>query len=89
MEYRCSTCGARVSADMLIYREHINNHIVDLIKSDHPDWIESDGICRKCVEYYESELKGSTFKDVACVKRNRKIKKFFEIISGVFKGGKK
>ena len=53
MEYQCSACGAKVSADMLVYREHVNKHIVDLIKVDHPDWIEQGGICKKCIQYYE------------------------------------
>ena len=86
MEYLCSACGAKVNADMLVYREHVNKHVIDLIKTDHPDWVEHDGVCRKCVEYYESELKGSVFHDAACVKRQWKIKKIFEKISSVFIG---
>ena len=88
MEYQCSACGAKVSGDMLIYRDHMNEHIIDLIKTDHPDWVENDGICKKCVEYYQSELKGSVFHDATCVKRNRKIRKIFGKVLGVFKIGK-
>ena len=88
MEYLCSACGAKVNADMLVYREHVNNHVIDLIKNDHPDWVEQDGICKKCVEYYESELKGSVFHDAACVQRNRTIKKIFAKVSNIFKGNR-
>ena len=84
MEYLCSLCGAKVSADMLVYREHTNKHIVDLIKTDHPDWAEKDGVCTKCVEYYQSELKGSVFQDASCVKRQRLTKKIFEKVSRIF-----
>jgi len=88
MEYQCTLCGSKVSADMMIYRDHMNKHIVELIKTDHPEWVEDSGSCRKCVEYYESELKGSTFQDAACVKRQRKIKKFFDKITGIFAGNR-
>jgi len=86
MEYQCSACGVKVSGDMLIYRDHMNKHIIDLIKTDHPNWVEQDGICKKCVEYYESELRGSVFHDAACVKRNRGIRKIVEKIFNIFKG---
>ena len=89
MEYRCSACGVMVNGEMLVYRDHVNKHVIDLIKGDHPDWVEQDGICNKCVEYYESELKGSTFHDAACVRRERKIKKVFAKISNLFKGAGK
>lgn len=85
MEYQCSVCGAKISADMLIYREHTNQHVIELIKTDHPDWAESDGVCKKCVEYYESELKGSVFHDAPCVKRQRKIKHILQKVSSLFK----
>ena len=85
MEYQCGLCGAKISADMLVYREHTNKHIVELIKVDHPDWADKDGVCKKCVEYYESELKGSVFHDMACVKRQRTIKRIFQKISDLFR----
>ena len=28
--------------------------VLDMIKRDHPEWIESDGACKKCIEYYSS-----------------------------------
>lgn len=28
--------------------------VIDMIRRDHPEWIEPDGVCRKCIEYYES-----------------------------------
>ena len=89
MEYLCTACGVKVNADMMVYREHVNKHVIDLIKNDHPGWVEQDGICKKCVEYYESELKGSTFHDAACVRRQRTIKAIFAKISSIIKSVKK
>jgi hypothetical protein len=28
--------------------------VIDLIKRNHPEWVEPDGACKKCIEYYES-----------------------------------
>ena len=32
----------------------IERHVLDMIKSDHPEWVESDGSCKPCFDYYES-----------------------------------
>jgi len=85
MEYQCAACSKTVNGDVMVFRDHMEKHIVDLIKVDHPDWVEANGICRKCMDYYRAELKGSVFKDAACVQRQRKVRKFWERIFGVFK----
>lgn len=28
--------------------------VLDMIKKDNPEWIERDGTCEKCIEYYKS-----------------------------------
>ena len=84
MEYRCSVCNQKVGSDMLVYLDHTEKHVLELVKTDHPDWVESSGICQKCVEYYRSELKGSIFKDAACVKRRWVVRSFFGKIKGLF-----
>lgn len=28
-------------------------YLMERIKKDHPGWVERDGACPKCVEYYE------------------------------------
>ena len=27
--------------------------MLDMIQQDHPDWVEKDGACLPCVEYYK------------------------------------
>ena len=71
----------------MVYKLHTEDHIVDLVKHDHPDWVESNGMCQKCLQYYEDEIKGSVFKDAACALRQRKAKIFFSGIAKFFKGG--
>ena len=85
MEYTCGVCGKKVGADMMVYREHTEKHIVDLVKVDHPDWVETDGMCKKCIEYYKAELKGTIFGDAPCALRIRKIKKIWGKILNLMK----
>lgn len=58
MEYQCSVCGAKVRDGLMVYIDHTERHIIDEIKSHHPDWAEEDGLCAKCVEYYKAQLRG-------------------------------
>lgn len=57
MEYRCPVCGEKVERELLKITSHQDQHIVEEIKKDHPDWIEGDGLCKKCYQYYKDQLK--------------------------------
>lgn len=74
MSYTCSLCREKIEGDLIQLQGHTDKHIVDLIKHDHPEWVEGDGVCQKCVEYYRSEIEGSPFKDAPCAIRQRKIR---------------
>jgi hypothetical protein len=37
-----------VEGEIVIFRDHTDQHIIDLIKHDHPDWVEKDGVCLHC-----------------------------------------
>lgn len=69
---------------MVVYMDHTEKHVIDLIKHDHPEWIDTDGICRKCAEYYQAEIHGSLFKDAPCALRNRKIRAFWRGLKKIF-----
>lgn len=28
-------------------------YVMERIKNEHPDWVEKDGACPQCVEYYK------------------------------------
>lgn len=58
MEYKCSLCQETVEGDILVYIEHTQKHIVDEIKTSHPEWVEDQGICPKCVEYFKNQMQG-------------------------------
>ena len=57
-EYQCSVCGKKVKDDLLVYIGHTETHIIDEIKKYHPEWVQDDGLCAKCVDYYKGQLKG-------------------------------
>ena len=29
-------------------------YVLEMIKKDHPEWVESDGACEPCMDYYKS-----------------------------------
>jgi serine protease AprX len=52
----CPLCNEAV--DHLLYRFHINNEkaVIDKIKHNNPAWTEQDGICSRCIDYYNIEI---------------------------------
>ncbi len=58
MEYVCDICGEKIAGDSSQFIDHGEKHIVDFIKKKHPEWVEKNGICKKCIDYYRSQLKG-------------------------------
>ena len=34
--------------------EKIEDLVMDMIKRNNPNWVESDGACKRCVVYYEN-----------------------------------
>jgi predicted RNA-binding Zn-ribbon protein involved in translation (DUF1610 family) len=57
-DFTCPLCGEAISAGEL--RAHAakddqrfkHGLMIARIKQDHPEWVEADGACPKCVEYY-------------------------------------
>lgn len=58
MKYTCHACGEVVEGDVVDLKEHTDQHVIDLIKKKYPKWVEEDGLCPRCVEYYERQIKG-------------------------------
>lgn len=46
----CPLC--REEADELHYE--FEQYVLDVIKKEHPEWVESDGTCPRCMDYYRS-----------------------------------
>jgi hypothetical protein len=39
--------------DVEVYKA-AENYTLNLIRSEHPEWVEPDGSCKRCEEYYMS-----------------------------------
>ena len=52
----CPLCQDAV--EKLVYRFHFDNEktVIEKIKSAHPDWSATDGICSRCLDYYQVEI---------------------------------
>ena len=55
-DFVCPICRKRISRDLAVVIPHTEELIIDVIKKKHPDWVDKDGICKKCYEYYKSQL---------------------------------
>jgi hypothetical protein len=56
---KCPLCGESIpSSEMRSHVEkdtrELRESAVNLIRRNHPQWVEEDGACSKCWEYYEA-----------------------------------
>jgi len=56
MQFICPTCSKELPRELSVIIPHTEDHIVDEVKKKNPNWVEADGICKKCYEYYKNEL---------------------------------
>jgi len=40
------------------YVDHVESEIVEIIKQEHPEWVEKNNVCPKCYEYFKAQLRG-------------------------------
>ena len=59
MQYTCPVCKNVVEGDLKKYVDHTEEHVLDIIKGKNPHWVEKDGVCPKCLEYYKRQIKGT------------------------------
>ncbi len=46
----CKLCDD--STDDLV--KDIEASVIDMIRKQRPEWVETDGSCKKCISYYEN-----------------------------------
>jgi hypothetical protein len=46
----CKICNEEVDS----LSQVAERWVLDFIKKQHPQWVQEDGACPKCIEYYES-----------------------------------
>ena len=58
MKYQCGVCNKEIEGDLMIFKEHVEHHIVEEIVKNYPEWAEKDGTCQKCLEFYKKQMNG-------------------------------
>ena len=53
---KCPLCDEPV--EKLLYRYHVDSEqqVIGKIKKENPGWCENDGICSRCVDYYQLQI---------------------------------
>jgi len=51
---KCPLCKQEVNENLLKLHSHKEKLIIELIKKKNPGWVEKDGACPKCLEYYRA-----------------------------------
>ncbi len=50
MKKHCTLCD-ELTDDLYLVAEH---YVLSIIKEEHPEWVEQDGACKKCLEHYQA-----------------------------------
>ena len=50
----CPICNKELDQPIVDTCIEAYNYVIKRIKQEHPDWVEKDGACPKCIEYYKN-----------------------------------
>jgi hypothetical protein len=53
-KYVCPVCEREVDDAIIPFHKNVEKQILEVIKTHHPRWIESDGTCPKAIDYYKA-----------------------------------
>ncbi len=57
-KYICPICGLEIERDLVKFLSHADEHVIEVVKRQHPEWVSGDGLCEKCLDHYKQSLKG-------------------------------
>lgn len=46
-DFFCPNCDEYVDSDLKVFLGHTDRHVIEALKAQFPDWVESDGACPK------------------------------------------
>ena len=49
----CPLCKREVDENIIILHTIKDKMIIDAVKQKNPHWVEDDGSCPRCIEYYK------------------------------------
>ncbi|MFA6601018.1 MAG: hypothetical protein WC352_05465 [Candidatus Omnitrophota bacterium] len=55
-DYICPICAKRFPRELLVFLDHAETHIIEVIKRKHPEWVTRDGLCPPCVEHFRKSF---------------------------------
>lgn len=55
---RCQVCGDEVHEELLGLHEEAERWWLRRIRREDPEWVEEDGSCPRCLEYYGVTRRG-------------------------------
>lgn len=58
-DYNCPLCNKNVPRDLMVFLQHTDSHIIAAIQKQNPSWVEKDGSCQKCAEFYRLQKTGA------------------------------
>lgn len=56
MDYICPTCGKHLSRELSQIIPHTEEHIIEAIKKNHPEWDKKGDVCKKCYDHYKKQM---------------------------------
>ena len=56
MDFICPICEKGMPRELRYIVPHTEEHIVEEIKKKHPKWVDGNGVCKKCYEYYKKQM---------------------------------
>lgn len=54
--YRCPVCGEAMTRELLLFLAHSKEHIYEVLKKEHPEWMSPDGSWDKYGRYLQEQL---------------------------------
>lgn len=85
MEYICGVCAEKIKGDLVLFKDHTEKHIIDLVKKEHPHWVEKNGMCNNCMDYYKGEMKGMNSPISPYARKTGVLQKLKDMFTNLFK----
>lgn len=57
MKYQCHICGREIDEAAGLAHVKAEEYLIELIRRDHPEWLEEKNSCHKCIDYYRRLVK--------------------------------
>lgn len=53
-KYPCPICGDPVDEELMYLHFERERWLVKRIQAEHPEWVETDGACPKCIKAFKT-----------------------------------